>query len=121
MHMDYKANPATVASFDDDAAECAAAITKPAQGFRSAAYNHRAAVFERLSTEQAAGARAVGIIESISRSEDGTWLYAARCPFCMGRHRHGGGNADQPGFGTRVADCQEGGEYALLAVEAAHA
>ncbi|QXZ09967.1 hypothetical protein KUF54_01455 [Comamonas sp. Y33R10-2] len=112
-------NSAIPASFDA-AAECAAAITKPALGFRSAAYNHHAAVFVRFSTAQAAGARALGIIESISRAKDGTWLYSARCPYCRGTHRHGGGKAAQPKFGSRVADCQDGGEYALTAVAVTH-
>lgn len=103
---------------DDTAAECAAAMTRPADYLRAAQYNPHAEVFQRLSRAQVSSDVPVGIIESISRAKDGTWLYAARCPHCRGRHRHGGGNADLPWFGMRVADCHGGDEYALMAVAA---
>ena len=118
--MNCRTNLATVASFDSNAAECAAAMTRPSLGFRAARYNPHAEVFQRLSREQADGAVPTGTIEAIFRERTGTWRYKARCPYCNGTHMHGGAAGQLPGFGERLGDCGIG-EYALLAVEAAHA
>lgn len=117
LHMNFIANPATVASFDSDAAECAAALIRPAFGFRSAQYDPHAEVFQRLSLAQVTGAVPIGIIEKIVRERNGVWRWKSRCPFCEGTHMHGGGAGPVPSFGARDADCGGGG-YAPVAVPA---
>lgn len=119
MHMDYKPNPATVASFDNDAAECAAAMIRPASGHHGERYDQYAEVFQRLSGAEITDAGPVGAIEAIYRERNGTWRFKSRCPFCNGAHMHGGGAGPVPFFGHRVADCVAGGGYELVAVEAA--
>lgn len=116
-NMDFTQQPAYEATAD--AAACAAARTKPAHGFRGEHYNQHAAVFARLSWADAAGAVPVGTIEAIYRERNGTWRYRARCPYCKGSHMHGGGTRPIPVFGSRDADCNLGGAYAAVAVEAA--
>lgn len=45
---------------------------------------------------------------------DGFWrLTVIRCPFCRGRHLHGGGSGLTPSTGHRVADCDRGTGYYL--------
>lgn len=115
--MDFIQQPAYEATAD--AAACVAAMTKPAHGYRGERYDPQAAVFARLSRADAAGAKFVGTVEAIYRERSGTWRYRARCPHCNGTHLHGGGARPIPVFGSRDADCNLGGAYAAVAVEAA--
>lgn len=49
---------------------------------------------------------------------DGSTLWSlvvARCPFCGGRHTHGGGSGERPLLGMRESHClRDWGEYLLL-------
>lgn len=40
------------------------------------------------------------------------WKIIARCSYCKGAHKHGGGNGARPYLGSRSADCGRG-EYTL--------
>lgn len=115
--MDSSSNLAMMASLDDVAAACAAALIRPPVGYRSGTYNHRAAPFVRLSEAEITGAMPVGVIEVVYREQNGTWRFKSRCPYCGDTHMHGGGTGPVPFFGHRAADC-EGGGYALVAVAA---
>ncbi len=40
------------------------------------------------------------------RCDDGVWsLIVERCPYCGGKHLHGGGGGECPIYGTRGAHC----------------
>ena len=53
-------------------------------------------------------------VEPPRRALDGFWrLVVPRCPFCGGKHLHGGGNGVVPHVGHRVADCTRGTGYYL--------
>lgn len=113
--MNITPYPADVASLND-AAECAATLTKPAHGLKAAQYNHHAEPFIRESHAQATGAFPVGLIDKIVREQNGVWRYRVLCPFCGEHHMHGGGIAPVPHFGHRVADCDNGRGYSPVAV-----
>lgn len=57
-------------------------------------------------------------VEPPRRALDGFWrLVVPRCPFCGGKHFHGGGAGSVLHIGHRVADCGKGasGYYLTLA------
>jgi hypothetical protein len=43
-------------------------------------------------------------------------LTVMRCPFCQGRHSHGGGDGPEPALGFRASHCatRESGTYELV-------
>lgn len=109
-----------VATPPDAAAECAAAMIRPAVGYHGARYDPHAEVFQRLSRAEITDTGPIGTIEAVYRERNGTWRYKARCAHCGSTHMNGGGAGPVPFFGHRAADCGAGGGYALVAVEAAH-
>ncbi len=56
-------------------------------------------------------------VAPLRRGFEGVWRLTVACPFCGGKHFHGGGAGSVPHIGHRVADCGRGasGYYLTLA------